>query len=446
MNIILFILFASPSLFSQDSLISSPVKVGNIEWNIAQRENWKAGITREPALRRYYNISLGSYYESKEKLEALLDITTRDLNAQQIYSEISYEVEYYEDDILAFSSTQNERQNPIQIAHITISVKDAFSLYLLPYVLYDSNLGTVFGGNFSYNNVLGTLTNLDINGYWGMETWKVGGQWENVSLGLMRGDLILFDEFITTKRVDDQDQTVLEYSNMILDFSLVLKFPLGKGFTLSLKPGINLPYNYELISYDPDYGRDEFDNREIITSVSLAGGISYSSVYWEEQFRKGLEGELILTGKGPGSNESIMLACDGSASLFYRTFSFLGLGHNISAFYIFDGNRNNAGRYIRGVLDHLMFGNLGFFLNNNVDFRAFIIPPLVDVHLYPLLDLAYVYNSDTPYDPHDFRMTAGFGLTIYPLFLQSLQLNIEAGFDLKRGSKNEITFKSELFF
>jgi hypothetical protein len=60
MNIILFILFASPSLFSQDSLISSPVKVGNIEWNIAQRENWKAGITREPALRRYYNISLGA--------------------------------------------------------------------------------------------------------------------------------------------------------------------------------------------------------------------------------------------------------------------------------------------------------------------------------------------------------------------------------------------------
>ena len=317
---------------------------------------------------------MGDIYSSAEELERTLDNITRKLNSQKIFQEINWEVSYWREDFPLLS-----REN--LGAYITITVKDTLSLYLLPTVMYDSNLGMVYGGSFNYDNVLGTLTNLSLRGYGGTSTWRAGGTWEKVPLELFRGDFSLFCEQVRTQRVDDQDRTVLEYTNLLLDFNVRIDVPLDYGWSISIQPGAYLPFNYELVSWDPGYGRDEFDNLTPQTTGFLKWGGAYSNVYWEENFRRGIGGDVSLTWEGFLDEWKFEKSLDCSFSTFYRPLPFLGLGHHFSAFYVFDGIRDEAGLYIRGVLDHLMYGEWGLFLNNNVDIRAFAIPPVVGTAL-----------------------------------------------------------------
>lgn len=443
---VLLLLTLSGALAAQSEVPGVPVLVERIEWNIADRDRWRAGITREPALRKYFDIKEGEFFDSTGKLEQKVALTVKSLNLKNIYKEIDYEITYRDRDEFFDMGLPREYGGAL-LAHITVSVQDSFSLYLLPYYLYDSNLGSIWGGNFKYNNAFGSLTNLQVQGYLGDDNWKIGGVWENVFLGGLRGDVSLFSVQNKVKRVNDRDETVLHYTYSVLDLFLHLEFPLERGFSLSLEPGAYLPFHFRLRSYDPDYGRREFDNLEIITSGYARLGGHYTNLFWEEQFRRGVKGDLLFSAEGPGEDESLTLSLDGSVSLFYRTpLSFVGMGHQLKGFYLFNGLREGAADSIRGILDHLMYGEGGIFLNNNLDIRAFKIPPVLDVHVYPLLDLGYVYNSRTPFDPHDFRMTAGFGIVLFPLFLQSLQLNLEIGYDLDDRSKSELTMQSSLFF
>ncbi len=433
-----FLILVLTSLFAREEGKENPVRIGEVTFLIAQNEGRRAGITREPALRRFYNLNVGDIYDSAEALERRIDTVTRELNSRQVFKTILYNVQYWKEDFL----TPGEDLT----AHITIAVEDSFSLYLLPYVLYDSNLGMVYGGNFVYDNAFGTLTNVNLRGYGGQTSWRGGGMWENVPLGQIKGDLSLFCEQERTRRVDDGDHTVLEYTNLLLDFYLGVEIPLAGNWALTLRPGAYLPFNFDLVSYDPGYGKDEFDSLDPVTFGFLEGGVNYSNVYWEENYRIGLSGELLWTMEGPLNERDVTNSLDGFFSGFYRLLPFLGMGHHLSAFYVFNGTREGAARYMRGVLDHLMYGEWGVFINNNVDFRAFTVPPFLELHAYPLIDGGIVYNSQTPFDAYDARLAAGFGITLFPLFLQSLQLNVEVGFDLMKEGKSEVSFKSELFF
>lgn len=436
----LFTFLLISSLFGQESGGVQEVRVGGINFFIGEEEEQRAGLTREKALRKFFQMKIGDVYESPEKLEKELERITQDLNSQQVFKEISFEVSYWKENLPLFPRESLG-------AHISIHVEDSFSLYLLPSVTYDSNLGMLYGGNFAYNNAFGTLTNFNLKGYGGTETWKVGGTWENVPIHLFRADLALSCEEVTTRRVDDNDNTVLEYSNLLLDFNMRVDFPIVGGWELLVKPGIYLPFNYELDYYDDDYGRGEFDELATVSTGTFTWGISHTDYFWEENFRVGIESELAMTLEGDLSSDwEPLLSLEAGSSAFYRPLPFLGMGHHVSGFYVVDGIREEAGVYIRGVLDYLMYGEWGIFLNNNIDVRAFTIPPVLELHVYPLFDLGMVYNDNTPYDPYDYRMTAGFGLTLFPLFLQSLQMNIEYGYDLINKGTPELTIKSELFF
>ena len=434
----LFFFFVTSLAWSQDFLSDPSVRVKGVTYLISENRSIRAGLTREPALKKFYDINVGDYFESREELEKKLELVTRNLNTQQIYKDISYEVSYW---------YEKSFFNPSQLtAHITIAVEDSLSLYLFPFALYDSNLGMVFGGNFSYDNVLGTLTNLSISGYGGTETWQVGGVWESVPLGRLKGDFSLYCQQERTRRVDDDDKTVLEYTNLLLDTFMKIDYPLAYGWKVSFQPQISFPFNYDLVSWDPFYGREEFDTLVPRTSLSIKESLVYANILWEENFRIGLEGSASLEMESYVDEWEPVHSVEGSVSAFYRPLSFLGMGHHVSAFYVFNGIREGAGSYMRGVLDHLMYGEWGVYLNNNVDVRAISLAPVVEIHCYPLIDFGLVCNSSTPYEAYDYRLAAGFGITFFPLFLQSLQLNVEAGYDLFNKGRPEITFKSELFF
>jgi hypothetical protein len=435
---LIILLFPYFAIYSENGEFQQ-VRVAGIKYLIANQGSRRVGITRESALRKYYRLNVGDVFDSTEDLEKKLESVTQSLNTEKVFKEISYEVSYWKEDTPLMASENLG-------AHITIYVEDSASLYLYPTAAYDSNLGTVYGGNLTYNNVLGTLSNLTLKGYGGTDSWEAGGTWENIALGFVRGDASVFCEEVTTKRVDDDDSTVLEYTNLLLDAYFQVDFPVSYNWVLSFRPGVYYYFNYDLVSYDDDYGRDEYDDLSTSTSGFLEYGATYTDYFWEENFRKGIEGELLLTYEGTLSEWDPTISVDGGFSLFYRPVSFLGMAHHVSAFYVVDDIREEAGQYIRGVYDYIMYGEWGIFLNNNIEMRAFTIPPVLEMHGYPLLDMGLVYNEDTTYDSYDFRLTAGFGITLFPLFLQSFQLNIEVGYDLLNDAEAEVSIKSELFF
>ena len=432
------LLIAAAGLFSQEADYEGPVRLGELIFHIARSREWQAGVTREPALRKYYGLKVGDIFEEPDELEHRLEEVTRSLNSRQVFKDISYDIQYWYEETLG--------KDRVLTAHVEISVEDSFSLYLLPFALYDSNLGVLYGGRFAYDNAFGSLTDISLQGYAGETTWRAGGTWENIPLGPLEGDFSLFCNQDRIIRVDDYDNPVLEYTNLRLDFYMAAQVPLIGNWSLSFMPGAYLPFSRNLVYFDPSYGREEFDSLEPVTYGFMEWGITYDNVSWEENFRRGVTGEVKLRTEGPLGEADITNSLDGVLSGFYQPLPFLGLGHHLSSFYIFNGIRNDAARHIRGVLDHLMYGEWGLFLNNNIDIRAFRIPPYVEMHVYPFLDGGIVHNSTTPFDPYDRRLAAGFGITLFPLFLQSLRLNMEVGYDLIKEGKSEITLKSELFF
>jgi hypothetical protein len=434
----LILLTCGAGLFPRETDYEGPVRLGELNFHIARSRDWLAGVTREPALRKYYGMRVGDTYVSPEELESWLEEVTRGLNSRQVFKDISYDIRYWYE--------ENLNQEKILTAHVDISVQDSFSLYLLPFALYDSNLGVLYGGRFAYDNAFGRLTDISLRGYTGETTWRAGGTWENVPLGPIEGNFSLFCNQNRTIRVDDYDNRVLEYTNLRLDFYMAVQVPLIGNWSLSFMPGAYLPFSRNLVYSDPAYGREEFDSLDPVTNGFMEWGILYDSVYWEENFRRGVSGGLRLRTEGPVGEADLSNALDAVMSGFYRPLPYLGLAHHLSFFYIFNGVRNDAARHIRGVLDHLMYGEWGIFLNNNIDVRAFTIPPFLEMHVYPLLDGGFVYNSTTPFEPYDMRLAAGFGITLFPLFLQSLRLNMEVGYDLIKKGESEITIKSELFF
>lgn len=410
------------------------VIVTELHWILKDKsEDGGAGLTREAALFRAFRIRENDWFRSGRHLERRLDTGIKELESRHLFKYLSYEIVYSEvEDYLE--------------AVIYVFIVDRLNLFAFPRVAYDSNLGMLYGGRMQYKNLFGSLIDLDMVGYWSKDQWEVSAELTNLDFSFFQGNLLYQQNYEEIYLYNDQDDFEMLYSFQTSELNLKIDFPLAPGLQYYIMPGVLFTHSFDVLE-NPYNVTDRFLEDEAFLAASFSHGINYDHVTWIGNMREGYNFSFRNKYEIPLEQQVPQIDWDLECGGFAHLGDFIGVGANLSSFFIMNGERNNAGDKLRGVEDHLVYGRGGFFLNTAIDSRSIYIDPVVEIHLQPFVDGAYVVSKGENLQEEDnFFLTGGISLVIFPLPFKSLQVSVILGYDLLNPGPSELSVKTGLFF
>lgn len=429
--VILFLLFTLP-LFSQEEL---PVKIVSIQWVLKNYEEaGGAGFTRETALYRAFRINEGDLYDNDKQLERRLQIGKKELESRQLYKYISVEVYYVERD-------------GVLEASVFVYIVDRWNMVIFPRASYDTNLGMQYGGRIQYKNVLGSLVDLDILGYWSKDQWDITTEISNLDLLFFQGNFFYSQHFENVYRYDNEEVLETHFSFQTSEWKIKIDFPITPGLEYYIMPGILVTHSFDIYEDFTGLTLKDLEGEESFVAAAFQHGAIYDQIQWDGTMRSGYSLSLDNRFEIPLENEIPQIDLDWSINGYSHLENFMGFSASLSGFRTFNGIRNNAGLKLRGIQDNLVYGEWGLFLNTAVESRSIHLPPVVDIHLQPFLDWGYTVSPGEGLEEVDnFFMTGGFSLVIFPLPFKSLQISLILGYDLLEPSPYEFGIYTGLFF
>ncbi len=375
------------------------------------------GKTRRNALLKELMIQEGREYESLAILKKQINARVRDLRRRRIFKE--FKLEMNADDPEAIE--------------IFISLTDSFTLVPRPMIKYSSDRGLTLGLKVNYYNAFGTLTDQMFQGYWSPNEILFELETQKIILGPLHLDVALEQFDGTTRYGDPVGDTVVEYRNSRTQLSATLDIPLSAGHPWSYKltPLVSWLYDYRFDFNDTGYLDTLFINNGF--APGLDHGLVTDQVNWIGNFRHGfyfdfMNKNLWYTETG---NSDIFLESDLKAYLPLT--SWFEISGRLGGFYAIDGIRKNAGDRLRGVVDYMTHGQFGTYFTFQANFELFHIPNLFSLHLRPFTDIGYVYSPLWEHGPDSWEYCLGATAIIYIDAMPSLNLNIDWGWDFKRG-------------
>ncbi len=402
------------------------------------------GPTKESALRALAKVRKGGEFASYEDLLGALDEYKQSLMNRRVFESVEY--------VLIPGSVVDETQ----YYTVVLTIVDAFPFYAIPYPKYDSNTGLRLGVKNYWNNFLGTLTNV----YLGMaldirknsDTGKIEtGEWyihPQISGIRLPGRLSLsgyLDFSYTEKEFIDSVSPAnsYDYSYYSAAIGSTLSMPVFPKASYSVGMGVGANFQYRG-NLGPNFKQPY--------SVRMSHALSYGTLSWEENFRRGFSVSLSNSYR-MGSNEKFFFipGLDVTAKYFlpfWKRFNFYARAH---AFYQWKEPRNIAS-YIRGVRNNAMSGNSGFIFNASLAFQFWRFEKVWDAQIHPFVDVGVSYGNG-PFDfRRDIKMGVGADFVLYLDILPSLVAVGSVGFDPRNFDKAnifdslEITVSSSLFF
>ena len=326
---------------------------------------------------------------------------------------------------------------------IKISIVDSWTLLPLPYYKYDDNLGLVLGFNFEYTNFAGTLTNLIFSSYYSENKSEITTEWTDFRIGIFLFDVMYNQLWETVRTTDSHGDINLKYNYLQSEVGLSLKIKLMKELLYSIRPMVRIPYSYSFYINETKYDDDLFTGAPVIPAYNHI--LEWNSVNWIGSFRQGINTSIENQIEYDSKKNDIIYWVDGIFKSYIFT-PYVSLNTRVSAFYIFNDFKRNAGDRLRGILDYKMTGDRGFFLNQNFPFEVFSIKKAGVLQLSPFFDAGAVFSNSEIQGLEGVQYTAGCSLIFFPAFLSSFSINIDAGINLRNFSETEIGLSSHLYF
>jgi len=429
--------FSLVPLKSQDNIewYETEVVIDSIHWVLQNNTTQNgAGFTREAALYRVFRIQEEDWFRSPRHLERRLRRGKQELETRRVFKFVDFEVVY------------SERDDYLE-AQVYVFVNDRWNIFAFPRAAYDSNLGLLYGGRIQYKNILGTLVDMDITGYWSEEQWDITGELSNIDLFFLQGNLFYSQHYEKVYRFNNDEVLNLLYSFQESQVQFRVDVPVIPGLDYYIMPGFLTTHSFHVI--DNPGG---LDSRKIIEDASMYAidithGISLNRVSWEMNMRSGYSAVLDNRVEVALEEELPQVDLDFSINGYTHFEEIIGIAGSLSGFRVFNGIRNNAGGKLRGIQDYLVYGEWGIFINTSIDSKALSFPPVVEIHLQPFIDGAFTVSPGEKLEEIDnWFVSGGLSAVIFPLPLSSLQISVILGYNLLDPGPYELSIKTGLFF
>lgn len=443
---------------------------------VIEQINWEIdGRTRLWVLENLLDLEEGQRFVTEEELVAFLLeqqqilINQRQLQESRIEFTIPGDKEETADGI--------ERTGTERGVHVAIHVKDTWNIIALPYARYDSNEGLLLSLRAREYNFFGTLQTLEVD-----LDYEFTEEEESITTLSMNFNLPF-------EMLQREWGLILKQSLALEGEELDFKVALGLEYYFTLArwdwtAGIVQEYRYLTDEDDPDtyYFSDEFYlGTGIGTPLRLPGfgRVMYSpTVSTKINYRPGgisadrrgatpgfdhdlgagrfnwvgnyRDGRTFVVGNdneyntrtGTWDNELYGAISAYKALRRPDTAGWpkAGISARLSSFYLINGadeDQDDAARFVRGILNNRMNGDLGVFLNTDAAFTLWTLRPIFEMQVGTFVDVAYVrdtrgdfYDSPSFDRERDLKFGGGIAVVGFPLFARSLFLRGSYGVDL----------------
>lgn len=426
---------------------------GGTQYEIDKIEYEIKGYTRKSVLIHYLQIEKGETFESREELEAYIADKLQLIENQRTLAEGSINPTFHE-----------KADEPGKVyVDLNVTVSDTWNYLVLPYFRYDSNEGLLLSLRGRNYNFLGGMEKLEVNfdylksgvdeheyslnGEFAVPFYWWGYEWmfdfeedvvinpEEPTYFYSRAGLSLDipTSFLTWQAGVDQEYYLNEDGE---DDPDTWYLTTAGRFGTSIPLGFELPGFTEVhyspaaissVSYKPGAGISEER-----AGVELGGvhGISTGRIDWKGNFRSGAE--LSVSQDARWNFEKEQWYSDFEAELqVHETLGFMGISSRLTGFYKYQGEKNDAGDEIRGILDRRIDGNGAIFGNFDFPFKMWIwfLDRWFEGHLSPFFDFAMVHPADSGGEWE--RPWYGTGLEAFAYFkkARSIYLRMSVGVD-----------------
>lgn len=420
--IFLFLIFLAPVL---NLAADNTVTISKINTNIT-------GNTRRPALLRELQIEEGREYQSLEFLTDVVDLRVEQLLRRRLFKEFSLKM---------------DSDDPNNIV-ISIVLVDSFTIVPRPMVKYSSSQGLTLGLKVEYFSAFGTLSDHMVQGYWSPTEVLFEYNVEKIAVGPFHLGTN-FQQFSGDTRYGTPEggDPIAKYrtTSSTVNFTLVAPLGLTSPWNIEITPILSWIYNQEV-----GYNYSEYPD-SIFRKYGFSPGfdvmIESDQTTWVGNFRKGFYFDIMTTNlwyTDTGASDNFL---DTNLEGFLPVTSWFGLSGRIAGFYSLHGIRDNAGDRLRGVLDYMTYGQYGAYLTFQTDFKLFTTRKVggISMHLGPFADIGYVYSRAWDTGPESWEYCAGITAIFYLGIMPSLNLDINWGYDFKRG-QSEVIFDTVHFF
>lgn len=326
---------------------------------------------------------------------------------------------------------------------IILKLEEAWNIYPIPIYKYDSNLGMISGLGMTYHNFAGTLTDLNLNGYYSPGKSEITATLQGVRVGSFDLNFIFSHFWETVKSIDSNNDINLEYTYAKAQFDVSFLFHILNKMDYIFTPSLSFPYAYEFDTNETDEIDSNYRDEGLIPSLSHM--ILYDKVNWIGNLRQGFSASIENGLDYISEKKEYMIWVDCILTTFVYT-HVLNYNSRVSYFHYVNGYRDNSGDRMRGILDYKLTGTNGFFWNQNFVIPVIKIPSIMDLHVTPFIDMGFVTDQNSIFRKDDVLYTTGVSLSVFPALLPNIQISMDFGVNLMETSETEVLVSSVLFF
>lgn len=392
------------------SAATAPVVLGAIEVE-------SDGPTSSGLVRLFLDLRPGDRFSSREALEAAVERERQDLVNRRAFASVTARLVEVEGRV-----------------EVRFQLRERVALLPLPYVLFDSNVGTELGLDVRYRNAFGTLTDwvtnpyLRINGDGEADQWRMGLAVQSLKIGRwtygfqlqQRRELSQGDNPDGTPRFD------FRFESTTIGLSVARQLHT-QFWSVRVGPAVTLRYGFE-----DRLGTGLFPRDTVTAGLGLAGG--YRRVDWRGHAREGVE--VLGRGRFDGVVRDDVWLASQTLGLELRLYRVWGERFSYYAWLGLDGIVQGAnptqGRRLRGIRDRTMVGNFLAHTNHSVGVELLGIDGLVHLELHPFVDLGFVVPDARIDFVPELRVGAGTDVVLVLEFIGGFILRTTVGFDLGR--------------
>lgn len=418
---ILFLLFLSvisSLIFAEESLFT----LKKINYDIK-------GRSKPFFLEKKLDYYEGMTFNSEEEVKTFTDELRQDLLNLRYYEEIKVTSEIKGQDVI-----------------LNIYLDDAWGLIPFGMPKFDSETGARMSLKLFWFNSLGTLTDTTFQGGFNVGRNELTEEFElqTWDAGLKISQIYLYERYFNfnfkqSLDRESKDDDKWSFNNTYLSVGTNF-YPLDD---IAYSPSISLStkYNYEPV--EKTIAKDDIVTNPF--TISYSHGLSKSDINWIGNFRDGYSYGVGNTLSIIQKNDEFKPTADFSIyGKYYKPIPNLplGIGTNFTGIVSINDEMLGLGSKVRGVNSGDLYGNYGFFINNNLYLSVIRLKGAAEAIWGPFLDIGKT-------DLKDIKYGAGADFILYVDKLKSMVARGTIGWDLSKdislgNARIEIT--SSLFF